>query len=301
MIGIFRQKPSRRVREAGVSAFTLFIGVAVLECHRSQRSSEVDAGVSGPQRGESVVVEKSAAQFVVGRVVARQGAMLELQGIGDGPAISVRSSDVYRLPGHGQALARDELGICGTDSHRWVGCRVRSVAAEELVVVDSNGLQYRVKPAQVLVPSELTLLNLKHHFARGERRQRFVQDLARAGAPRAPPAWRARPGERVLALRGGHWYSARVHELGKKRIDVEWLANGRVTELPREELIPEPPYEFVPRRGVHCLTRPLSVAEAWEGVRIQTVVSTETVLVVRLNGQSREVAVHDLVPLGASD
>jgi hypothetical protein len=245
-----------------------------------------------------VVVEKHAAQFVAGRVIARQGDTLRVQGADEAPSLGARVGEIYRLPGGEQKIHPGDLAICGVERERWVGCRVESVSGTEIVATDADGESHRLQRANVLVPNELTVLNLQRHFARAAVRDRFLHEARQAGAPRAPADWRPRPRERLLAARGGRWYSAKLRELGKARVYVIWRADERVTELSRADLIPEPPYDFAPHRGSYVLARPSSPADPWETVRIEAVLSTERLLVVNVNEERRDVALGDVVPLG---
>jgi hypothetical protein len=245
-----------------------------------------------------VVVEKSAAQFVAGRIIARQGDLLRVQGAGDGPSIAARVAEIYRLSGGEHELRPGDLGICGLTRERWVGCRVESVSGTQYAVTEADGESHRLARVNVLLPNELTALNLQRHFARAAARNRFVREARQAGVPRAPADWRPRPHERLLAARAGQWYSARLRELGRERVYVIWQADERVTELGRAELLPEPPYVFTPHRGNYVLARPSSPADPWETVRVEAVLSAERLLVANVNEERRDVALEDVVPLG---
>ncbi len=272
--------------------------LACASCHKREPEEAAPPAASGPERGEMVVVEKNAAQFVAGRVIARQGDMLRVQGADEGPSLGARLAEVYRLPGGEQKVRPGDLAICGLEQKRWVGCRVESVSGTEFVVTDAEGDSHRLPLGNVLAPNELTALNLQRLFARAAVRSRFLREARKAGAPRMPPDWRPRPHERLLAARTGRWYSAKLRELGKERVYVIWQADERVTELSRADLIPEPPYDFTPPRGDDVLARPSSPADPWETVRVESVLSTERLLVVNVNEERREVALGDVVPLG---
>ncbi len=251
-----------------------------------------------PERGETIVVEQSAAQFVAGRVIGRQGDMVRIQGTKEGPSITVRIPEVYRLPGGKHPMHPGDLGICRLDGARWVGCRVEAVNGNELGVAEPDGSTHRLPATAVLWPNELTALNLQHYFARGAERRRFLREAERAGPPRPPPDWRPHPRERILGARAGCWYSAKLRELGKERVYVVWQADERVTELSRADLLPEPPYAFIPHRGSYVLARPSSPAEPWETVRVEAVLSPEHLVVAGLDGERHQVTVGDVVPLG---
>jgi hypothetical protein len=283
-----------RVRLSGLAIALL----AWTSCQEREPAGATPPAASGPERGETVLVEKSAAQFVAGRVIAREGDTLRVQGAGDGPSMAARVAEIYRLPGGEHEMHPGDLGICGLAQERWVGCRVESVTAKELVVTGADGESHRLARVNVLVPNELTALNLQRHFARASARIRFLREAKQAGVARAPADWRPRPHERLLAARAGRWYSARLRELGRERVYVIWQADERVTELPRAELLPEPPYAFTPHRGSYVLVRPSSPADPWETVRVEAVPSSERLMVVNVNEERREVALGDVVPLG---
>ena len=272
--------------------------LACASCHKREPEGALAPAPSGPERGEMVVVEQHAAQFVAGRVIARQGDMLRVQGAGEGPSLAARVAEIYRLPGGEQKLRPGDLAICGLERERWVGCRVESVSGAEFVVTDADGESHRLSRTNVLVPNELTALNLQRHFARAAVRNRFLREARQAGGPRAPADWRPRPHERLLAARAGRWYSAKLRELGKERVYVTWQADERVTELSRADLVPQPPYDFAPHRGSYVLARPSSPADPWETVRVEAALSTERLLVVNVNEERREVTLGDVVPLG---
>ncbi len=275
-----------------------WLGFALVSCHQREPEGTRVAADPEPARGEMVVVEQSAAQFVAGRVLGRQGDLVRIQTAGDGPSIAARLAEIYRLPGGRHAMHPGDFGICGVGGTRWVGCRVDRVTGSELSLVEADGTTHRLAPAAVVSPNELTTLNLQHHFARGAERRRFLREAEQAGLPRSPPEWRPRPRERILGARGGGWYSARLRELGKERVYVVWQADERVTELSRTEVLPEPPYAFMPHRGEYVLARPSSPAEPWETVRVEAVLSTEHLLVAGIDGERRQVPVSDVVPLG---
>jgi hypothetical protein len=283
--------PARPGRACAVFA------LAWASCQRREPEGIAPPGEALPERGETVVVEKTAAQFVTGRVIARQGDTLRVQGAGDGPSIAARAAEVYRLPSRFSAHPGD-LAICGLGSDRWVGCRIESVSTGQLVVTDVDEHGHRVSPADVLAPNELTGLNLQRYFARATERRRFLREAEQAGVPRPPAEWRPRPHERVLGARAGRWYSGKLREVGSERVYVVWQADERVAELGRAELVPEPPYEFSPHRGSFVLARPLSPADPWERVRVEAVLSSERLQVVNVNEERRDLSVGDVIPLG---
>jgi hypothetical protein len=274
----------------------VLVGLGLGSCKKHDGDGGAPRGPEAPERGETVVVETSAAQFLAARVVAREAESLRVQAAVTGTSLEVRAIEVYRLKGR-HPTSSGQLGICRVSAEHWVACRTETATAEALVIAEATGEQHRIPPADALLPSELTLLNLERHFARAEDTRKFLREAAGAGRPRTPAEWRPRLFARVLACINGRWYSVHVRELASDRVYVAWQADQRLTEVPRADLVPEPPYDFVARRGSYVLTRPSSSALPWDTSRIEGIQAADRVAIRNATGERRELSTGDLVPL----
>jgi hypothetical protein len=274
------------------------VGLGLGACKDQECAGGALRGPEGPERGEMVVVETSAAQFVVGRVIAHDGDRLRVQAALTGTSMDTRAAEVYRLNA-GRPTRSGQLAICRVSAEHWIACRTEAVTPDELLISEATGEQHRVRPSDALVPTELTLLNLERHFARAEDARKFLRGTDGAGLPRIPSEWRPRLFARVLASINGRWYSVRVRELGHERVYVAWQADERVTEVPRAALVPEPPYDFVARRGTYVLARPSSPALPWEVSCIEGILAPDRVSVRNATGDRRDLSTGDLVPLAS--
>jgi hypothetical protein len=244
-------------------------------------------------RGEHVVVEPSAAEFFEARVIEIAPNELRVQAVSGGESRRVAPGDVHRIT----ALAAPPTGIaiCRKSPARWVACRVDEVRARRVSAVDLAGGQLSISTDDVLAPSGVTELNLRHAFRGSERRIEFETAVARAGSPSAPQGWRPSPRERVLARDGRAWYSARIHEIEDERLHVRWQTDERISELTYADVVPEPPYRGTPARGAIVLVRPSLAAQAWAPMRVQQ--SGVDLVVEDAQGEKKTVAARDVVPL----
>lgn len=247
-------------------------------------------------RGDLVVIEERAAEFVEGRVLSSGRAGIEVELAGGGNKSRVAPGDVYPLPPNGPDPHPGELAIC-RGPREWFGCRlVGPIGSAELQVTDAHGEVARVVRGQVLRPSSVTKLNLERSFQRGLQFRRFVEEASRAGRPRAPASFELKPRAPVIALRGRGWYDAHVHELVPGGAYVEWN-DSKVREMVRtENIVSPPPHQASTKAGDYVLLRPSSVAEPWRPARVEEV--SDGALSVTSPGLDQErVSPRDVLPL----
>jgi ribosomal protein L24 len=295
----FRQNRRRhRTRRVAVAAIFCWgvVSESSVACNRTEGPAQGDAGVRPIARGDRVVVEQAAAQFYEGQVLEVMEDRLRVQTIEGQQSKTVALPDVYRLPPPPGALQPSELAICSPAERRWLPCRVQRTDAAIVIVADAEGKSHRLQRERVIVPTAVTALNLRRHFERAQRRAQFVAAVKSAGRPKIPRGWRPAPRERVLGYRGVGWYSATIHELDDDALYVKWTADGRVTELRSENVIPEPPHEPGPQRGHYALARPLTPAKPWQPVRVHSV-KGDVVVVSDADGARQSLPSRDLVPL----
>lgn len=263
-------------------------------CRAERGGSPPPEAARGLARGDHVVIESAAAEFFEGRVTEADSDRLRVQRLGDGESLSVSAADAYRLPS--TTTPAPGLAICKSGDAGWVACRVESIGGARVRAHDVRDRPLELATEHVLTPNAVTELNLRHAFARSRRHADFERAVTRAGRPRPPAGWRPGPRERVLASDGTGWYSARIRELEDERVHVVWKADERVTELPRGEVVPEPPYRRTPARGQIVLVRPRVAAGPWAPVRV--VATSGSIVVEDADGSRRTVAARDVVPLG---
>jgi hypothetical protein len=99
-----------------------------------------------------------------------------------------------------------------------------------------------------------------------------------------------------LGYQGSAWYSATIHEIDDDAWHVRWRGDGRITELRRTHVVPEPPYQPPPARGDFGLLRPARLAQPWQPVRVLAS-NPEGLVVVGVDGQRRSAEPRDIVPL----
>lgn len=275
------------------------LAILASACDRPASVAHADAASDAEptralMRGDRVVVEAEAAEFFEARVLEVSSDRAKVQ-LASGESRSVAAGDMYRIGAAG-SVKPGQLGICNLGAAEWVGCRVRASGADLEVVVPGKGTRH-VASGAVLTPTSVTELNIQRHFERAKDREDFEHELSRAGAPRAPEGWKASPAEHVLVRIDGAWYSGSVAELGKKAIKIELSGSSRVTELPRSEVIPAPPYTPPPRKGELALARPLSLSSPWTPVRVESATDAE-IVVKDVAGARRSSSASELVPLG---
>jgi hypothetical protein len=274
----------------------IFAGLALASACRSKG----DDGARDPapqralERGDHVVVEASAAEFFEARISEVRGDELRVQAIAGKQSQLVATSDVYRIPASGAPPAAG-LAICRVADARWIGCRVDGKSAERIRVTDWSGASHELGADRVLSPTPLTELNLKRAFEQRARQSEFTAAVQRAGRPHAPVGWRPQPRQRVIARDGKAWYAAKIHEIEDERLHVAWKADARITDLPKTEVVPEPPHGAPIARGAIVLVRPETEFDAWMPLRVQA--SGNEIIVENADGDRRTVTLNDVVPL----
>jgi hypothetical protein len=267
-----------------------------LGCGRARGSAPEPPGDAAFERGARVVIERAAGEFFEARVLARAAGRLEVQQ-SEGGSFDVAEAEAYSLSLARRALAEGDVGVCNVEGSLWVACRVVSVQGERIEVDDLEARRWSLTRSSLLDPSEFTAMNVRRRFQRSDARRAFELELKQAGPPRAPGSWRPAAGERVLGVRERAWYSGRVREVDDDVVFVEWAADGRQVELAAEWVVPEPPYDFEPRRGQYALARPAAPASPWEAVRVLAVVAEDSVRGQDASGEKRELSLRDVVPL----
>lgn len=286
-----------RVDPGTATALMLLMTLAACRHHSADRQAPgASASARTPGRGARVVVEQTAAEFFEGRVLAASGGTLRVQTSGAGETRRVDAEDAYLLPPPRSDFRVGDLAICRAGVGRWVGCKIARLAAGGIDAVDPEGRSVHVEPDGVIKPSPVTLMNLGHRFEREHERHDFLLAVRRAGRPVAPAGWHASPHERILALRGSRWYSADVREIDKDTLHVVWRFDGRETEVPAGQVVPEPPQGAAIHAGDFVLVRPPSLAEAWVPCRVATV-ADGNFTVVDIEGKRQSVDDRDLLPL----
>ncbi|MCA9641534.1 MAG: hypothetical protein KC492_12600 [Myxococcales bacterium] len=259
------------------------------------------------QRGDAVLVEPNAGDFFEARVLGLEPAAgiqsLKLQR-SDGEITTADAVDVYKLPDESAAaaaskqpgLAPGRLVICEVAHQRWVGCRIKTVSEDGYQIEDFGGEEHRISLKKLMLPSELTRMNLEQRFKIGDRRRAFEREAARAGQPAPPPGFSPGFKERVIAKRGDEWFSAhivRFHDDGAFR--VRWMADDRENDVAKVEVIPEPPYQQPPKRGGFVLLKPNVQSLPWARWRV---VSVRPELVLQnAAGEQSQSSRREVVPL----
>lgn len=248
-------------------------------------------------RGDRVVAEQSAAQFFEGRVLAADGDRLRLQAVGGSDSLNVVASDVYRLPPTPHELTTNMLAICGR-GEAWLPCRLTEISGDALKARSASGELFELTRAHLLVPSALTELNLKRHFARSEAEQVFAHAAERAGEPRPEPGWRPALRERLLVKIGSEWFTGYVRELDGDTASVTLSSVQRSATVPLAALSAEPPSSFVSelRRGDFVLVRPETPSQPWPRMQVRAVNDAELKL-DNGTGGSKSATVRDVIPL----
>ncbi|MCA9626408.1 MAG: hypothetical protein KC766_02025 [Myxococcales bacterium] len=241
------------------------------------------AAAPAVQRGDQVLVEPSAGVFFEARVLALENnagtPALKLQR-SDGELLSVDAADVYRLPGsettsppsEADPLPAGRLAVCELRGHQWVGCRVKSRLDAGYRVEDYGGEERSITAGKIIVPSELTRMNLDQRFRLADARRGFDKAAAAAGQPAAPKGFNPGYKERVVARRGDEWFSAhivRFHDDGAFR--VRWMSDNRENDVQKSDVIPEPPYPKPPKRGGFVLLKPHVQSLPWARWRVVSV------------------------------
>lgn len=267
-------------------------------CRRNEATaSDVKPAESAPpvQRGVHVIVERTAGNFIEATVLEEQGEHLRLQTADGSQSLRTSKTSVYSLSPPVTETTPGEYAICAIQRFVWKGCKVLSAQTGEVAVVTAQGEKYRLAPSEVVRASELTRMNVKETFVKAEQRAQFLGELKRAGEPLAPPGWRPRPRERVIAKRQNDWYAARVHEIEEDGVRVAWQDTPNVEKVGNDELIPEPPYPKPLTRGQFAMMRPRVESEPWVYVKVRA--ANDGYKVEDIKGEVSHVAHTALIPL----
>jgi hypothetical protein len=282
---------------AGAIVACAAIGLAALGACKGDGGQEpADPREGGLGRGDRVVIETAAAQFYEGQVLDAAGTELRVQTAEQEGTITVSAADAYRLPAVIREHRPEDYVICSPAPGKWTACQVERVEPGTVVAVTVDERLHRLAPDRVLVPTALTSLNLRRRFQRARERHVFVRAVKEAGPPRAPQGWSPGPREQVLGYRESAWYAATVNELEDDGPYLRWSADGRVTKVAPEHVVPEPPYQPGVQRGQYALVRPPVAAGAWQPVRVASV-GPDAIVVADVDGNRRSVAARDVVPL----
>ncbi|MBN2197013.1 MAG: hypothetical protein JW751_29685 [Polyangiaceae bacterium] len=249
-------------------------------------------------RGDRVVVEVHAGEFVEGTVTANDGGRLRVQATVGGEILDLGEGDALRPGEGGTKISEGAYAVCGIGEARWVACRVVSIDGDQAAIALAGDAPQRIPSRRVVVPGELTRLNIERHFGRTEARAAYRQALRVAGPPPIDSAWRPRPEERLIVRRGEEWVSARVAELERERVLVRCVGEDRAVEFPYADVRPAPPYPVAPWTGGFVLVRPAAEARPWEAMRVASFAEDEAAVVVDEHGDRSTRALRDLVPLG---
>jgi hypothetical protein len=245
------------------------------------------------KRGDRVVVERRAAEFVEARVLQVLDGRLKLQTVPDRVGVTVAAGDAYPIAA--PRAEPSEIGVCRVGPAAWSGCKLQSTAGE-LRAALPDGSQRRIQAKDVVSVSELTRMNIQSRFGRAGARREFERAAERAGRPRSPKGWTPGGGERVVARRDTAWFSATVHEIEDDGVRVRFRADDGETKLDFLDVVPEPPHATKLERGAFALRRPASPAEAWVTVRVKS--ARRAGLVVEdANGDEHEETARELIPL----
>jgi hypothetical protein len=150
--------------------------------------------------------------------------------------------------------------------------------------------------AQLLLPTAVTLLNLEHHFGLVRQEAEFASAFRQAGRPMPPPGWRPSRDEKVVARLGSQWFTAKVHEITDDALYVAWAADGQITDVAREDIVPQPAPRGAVARGSFGLARPAGPAQPWVPVRV--LAGTDDALTITdAAGHKLRARARDILPL----
>lgn len=272
------------------AAFAAFVGC------RGQRAP-VQRGPAPLKRGDTVVVERAAAEFFEARVLSVTNESLKVQTSTEGDPVVVSASDAYRARAEPHRFATGDPAICRSAPARWEACRVLSPGGATDEVELANGERRTLDADALLVPGSVTVLDIQRHFELLRARREFASTALAAGQPRRPSGWMPAPREPVLARKGNDWYLAHAaQQLSDGGESVTWEGSAATEPLPGNYVVPAPPFEHTFARGDFALMRPATPGGAWERVAIEAV-GSEGALVVGASGERRHVDARALTPL----
>jgi hypothetical protein len=146
------------------------LGVALAAATLDCKSDPSEAAGERPAfaRGDTVVVERAAAEFFQGRVLGVDARGLRVQTADEGDALQVAKGDAYRVPAIPASLDRGDLAVCNVRAAHWMACRIESLAGGSVGVRDENGRTYELGKQQILAPTDVTRMNIERAFSQSE-------------------------------------------------------------------------------------------------------------------------------------
>lgn len=281
---------------------TLCLTLALLGCSRNNAAPV--KRIESWKRGDTAVVEPTAADFFESQVLDVNAGRLKVQPTQGGESMLVSVGDAYPLPSALPKLAPSAWAICQNDSHHWVACRIEKTntfgSDREIVALDAMGNELQLRgQSSVIEPTSLSSMNIRRRFEQASRRVSFEKSLHEAGPPRRQAGWQPTPRRLVLGLRQGQWFGAQVVEVDDERVVVRWDGERGVTDLSAAEVGPQPPACGNATRGDRALRRPAGHGAAWVPVAVVSVDGTDAS--VEDVDRNRSMAqLRDLCPLGNS-
>jgi hypothetical protein len=244
-----------------------------------------------------VVVERASADFFQARVLSVSDATIRVQTSEDGEPVVVSRSDAYRVPPSSHAFSVSDPAICAERAAHWSPCRISKEDPGGYAVLLDTGAELHLDRMAVLAPSGVTALNVVRHFETTEAHRRFDTEARAAGSPARPAGWIPERREPVIAGHHGDWFSAHVAELLEDGgVRVVWDGEDRSEAVPGDRVVPVPPASRGQPRTGFALTRPATVSQPWERVRIEAI-GPDQAVVVGVDGAKRRIEVRGLVPL----
>jgi len=290
----------------------MVIALVLMGCSRANERSTSKV-IDGWRRGDVAIIESTAAEFFESQVLEVSPGKLKVQRTQGGDSLLVGAGDAYRIAMVSPHSASDAWAICQLRTHEWAACRVSrsgpSINGEGTTassdpswvydVIDAHGNEHQLKGAGVVIePTGLTAMNIQRRFEQSLRRANFERSFREAGKVRRPSGWQPAPRRLVLASRQGQWFGAVVVEVDDNRAVVRWDGQKEVTDLPKEDVAPQPPACGQAVRGDRALRRPTGHGAAWAQVVVMAVdgadVTVEDVDRVRTTIQLR-----DICPFGS--
>ena len=268
------------------TGFASFAMLVASGCRSDDSNRKAPGAPAVLARGDNVVVERAASDFFEGRVLAASESRLKVQMASEGDPVDVARSDAYRLPVPLHDFRAADPAICRTADAVWLACRVIDGGDPRKVTLLS-GEPRSLRPGDMLAPTEVTALGIRRAFDVADTRRRFVDQAEHAGEPARPHGWTPGRKEPVLARRELGWYAA--HSLGAASdggVVVSWDSEDIPVAIPGGHVVPVPPFEHTFVVGEFVLTRPASMSEAWEVVRI-TGVGADEASVIGQTGKNR--------------
>lgn len=267
----------------------------VLAC---ARKATPEQPIDSLARGEQVVVEYRAAEFVIGQVLSVEHGKVSIQTNEDAEQLLADRGDVYRLTDTVKHPALQQYAICHWSSDTWVGCQIERVEGETLGVLDLAGERRTLNRNQVLQASAATIAGQERLFKKARERGLFESEARAAGRPQRPLGWRPSLGATVLARRGEDWLSARITGGSDAGLTVSWSEQRAHERLRSVEVAPRPPYVWLspPSPGSFVMIAGARGEPAWARVRVESSTESDAVVLDR-DGAKRRVPLKEIVPL----